>query len=92
MPRNTILDLRFTDHALSTLAERGIDPDDLLATLKSRHVLTRNRKGRTGSHVLIGYDFYGRCIAAPVVPTQDPGIWRVITAWYCKSSEAAKLR
>lgn len=92
MSRSTILDLRFTDHALSALGERGIDPDDLVAMLNFRHVLSRNRKGRAASHVLIGYDLRGRCIAAPVAPTHDPVVWRVITAWYCKPSEAAKLR
>ena len=90
--RTSILDLQFTDHAIAALAKRGIALDDLHAMLNTRHVLTRNRKGRAASHVLIGYDPQGRCIAAPVVPTHDPVVWRIITAWYCKPSEAAKLR
>ena len=92
MARVSILELQFTDHAITSMFRRGIDPDDLPAMLTTRHVVTRNRKGRAASHVLIGYDFQGRCIAAPIVPTHDPSVWRIITVWYCKPSEAAKLR
>ena len=31
-------------------------------------------------------------IAAPILPTDDPYVWRPVTAWYCKPAEAAALR
>jgi hypothetical protein len=52
----------------------------------------RNRKERAASHILLGTDDQGRCLAIPIVPTDDPYIWRPITAWYCKPSELARLR
>lgn len=39
-----------------------------------------------------GRDEQGRCLTMPIVPTDDPLTWRVITGWYCKQSEAAILR
>lgn len=92
MARFSIFDLELTDHAAAALDERGILPEDLYAIIDGFYVITRNRRERAASHVLIGYDPHGRCLAAPIVPTGQPGVWRVITVWPCKSSEADMLR
>jgi hypothetical protein len=92
LARITILDLEFTAHAIDALNDWGIRPDDLYDLLTIRYVVKRNRKDRAASHILIGYDLQGRCLAAPITPTDDPVVWRVITVWPCKPSEAAKLR
>lgn len=92
MAQSDIIDFDLTDRALVKAARHGIILPQLYAVLDNRHVLTRNRKDRAASHVLIGRDDQGRCLAIPVAPTEDPLIWRPITAWYCKPSEAAKLR
>ena len=93
MARTSILDLVFTDHAVSAFDDWNILPDDLFDILEiGDYVVTRNRQGRAASHVLIGYDGRGRCLAAPIAPTHDPTTWRVVTAWPCKPSEASKIR
>jgi hypothetical protein len=61
------------------------------AVVANEHILVRNRRRRAASHVLIGRDDQGRCLAIPVVPADHPGEWRAITAWYCKPSEGATL-
>jgi hypothetical protein len=60
--------------------------------LLGRVVVTRNRAGRTAPFVLIGRDEHGRCLTLPIVPTDQWGVWRVITGWPRKPSEAARLR
>jgi hypothetical protein len=45
----------------------------------------------TSSHVLIGWDGQGRCLAVPSLPTDDPATWQAVTAWRGKPGEAAKL-
>lgn len=70
----------------------GVAIRQLDEVLANRHVITRNRSGRVAPHVVIGRDDQGRCLAIPVVPTDDPYVWRAITAWNCKSSEVAELR
>jgi hypothetical protein len=92
MARIEIVEFEFTDLAIDKLWGHRIDPEQLYAVLAKRHVITRNRPGRAAPHVLIDRDEQGRCLAIPVAPTHDRLIWRVITAWYCKPSEAAKLR
>lgn len=92
MARFSILDLELTDHAVSALDEWGVLPEHLYAIIDGFYEVTRNRRGRAASHVLIGYDPHGRCLAAPMVPTGEPGVWRVITVWPCKPSETAKLQ
>jgi hypothetical protein len=92
LARITILDFEFTAHAIDALGDWGIRPDDLYDLLTMRHIVKRNRKDRAAAHILIGYDLQGRCLAAPITPTADPAVWRVITVWPCKPSDAAKLR
>ncbi len=92
MPRIEIVEFDFTDRAIDKLWGYGIDPEQLYAVLANRHVITRNRPGHAAPYVLIGRDEQGRCLAIPVVPTDDRLVWRPITAWYCKKSEAARLR
>ena len=92
MARFSIFDLELTDHAAGALDDYGVLLDDLYAIIAGSYVVTRNRRGRAASHVLIGYDPHGRCLAAPIVPTEHRGVWRVITVWPCKPSEVDKLR
>jgi hypothetical protein len=70
----------------------GITTDQADAVLLGRSVIIRNRPDRAAPYMLIGRDDQGRCLTIPIVPTDDPLVWRVVTAWYCKPSEAAKLR
>jgi hypothetical protein len=51
-----------------------------------------NRRDCAASHLLMGRDEQGRCLAAPIVSTDDPVGWRVFTAWSCKSGETARPR
>jgi hypothetical protein len=69
-----------------------IIPEQLYAILSGPYLDTGNRPERTATHRLIGRDMQGQCICAPIAETNDPHVWRVITAWYCKKGEAALLR
>lgn len=93
MARIDIARFIFRGRAIDKMWEHGVTPaqlDDILDT--SSYVVERNRSDRAAPYILYGMDAQGRCIAAPIVPTADRLVWRVITAWYCKPSEAAKLR
>ena len=93
MARIRVLAFIFTDHAISALNDWSILPDDLNDILASGdYVVTRNRRGRAATHILIGYDARRRCLAAPIAPTHDPTLWRVVTVWPCKPSEASRIR
>jgi hypothetical protein len=92
LPSITVAAFVIDDFNESKFWEHGIVPEQVLAVRDNDHVVVRNRKGRVAEHVVIGRDDSGRCIAAPIVPTHDPYVWRPVTAWYCKPSEAAKLR
>jgi hypothetical protein len=73
-------------------AIHGITEAQLESVVANRHIVIRNRKGRAASHMMIGYDDQDRCLAVPVIPTDHPGTWRAVTAWYCKPSEYARLQ
>jgi len=92
MPRIDIAEFDLTYRIFDKIAKHGITIDQLEAVLDGISVVIGNRRQRAASHVLLGTDDQGRCLAIPIVPTDDPYIWRPITAWYCKPGEAAILR
>lgn len=91
MTHMTIVEFVIDERSQDKMWAHGIDETQLYAALYQRYVILRNRRRRTASHLFIGRDDSGRCLVAPILPTNDPAIWRVVTAWYCKPSEAAKL-
>ena len=92
MARIEIEELEIDEAAADKFWVHGISTDQVEAVLDHRWVTTRNRAGRAAPYILLGRDNQGRCLALPIVATDHPHIWRPITAWYCKPSEAAKLR
>jgi hypothetical protein len=91
VPRIEIADFAISQRAAAKMWDHRISVDQLYDVLDNPYVVDRNRANRRAPYILIGRDNQGRCPAAPIVPTDDPLIWRPITAWYCKPSEAAKL-
>jgi hypothetical protein len=92
MARIEIAELEIDERATEKLWAHQVLPRQLRAVIAGFYIVTRNRKGRAASHLLIGRDDQGKCLTAPVVRTHDPLVWSVITAWECKPGEAAKLR
>jgi hypothetical protein len=92
MARITIVDVLLGDRAEAKMWAHGITGQQVRELLRNRMTVIANRKNRAADYVVIGRDDSGGCIAVPVLPTDDPTIWRPVTAWYCKPSEAAKLR
>lgn len=70
----------------------GLTSRQVRQVLDNPFVLVRNRPGRAAPLLLIGREGGGRCIAVPIYPTHDRLVWRPVTAWPCKSGEAAKLQ
>jgi hypothetical protein len=92
MSRIEIVELNITTTAVDKLWGYGLRPAQV-RSVPSRHwVAARNRTDRAAPYLLIGHDDQGRCLTMPIVLTDDPLVWRVIAGWYCKRSEAAKLR
>lgn len=71
--------------------QHGLAADDILQVIDGPHIIERNRKERRASHLVIGRDRAGVCIAVPVESTHDRRVWRPVTAWRCKESEQARL-
>lgn len=87
----TIHDFDMGEEAEDHIWRHRIARDQIYEVLEHRWITIPNRKGRSADRVMIGRDNGGQCIAVPIAPTDDPTIWRPITAWYCKQFEAAKL-
>jgi hypothetical protein len=59
--------------------------------LDGAFTIRRNRNQRRASHILVGRDRQGRCIAVPIEPTYSTTLWRPVTAWLCKPDEHSWL-
>jgi hypothetical protein len=92
MARIDIADFRITPITETKFWSHSINADQVYAVLDHFWTAIRKRKDRAASHILLGTDHQGRCIAIPINATEDPFIWRPITAWPCEPREAAILR
>jgi hypothetical protein len=92
MARIDVTELWIGKRATDKLWSHGIDTDQVYAVLEGDWISLRNRPDRVAPYVLIGRDHQRRCLAIPIVPTEFPSVWEVITAWYCKPGEVARLR
>ncbi len=71
MARIEIARFLVSDAAAEKFWTHGISTDQVESVLDSRWVTTRNRAGRTAPYILLGRDSQGRCLAIPIVPTDD---------------------
>lgn len=82
-----ILDFLFDDENIEEMARHGVTPRQALQVLDNGPRMGRNRRDRRATHLVIGVDDGGACIAIPVEPTHDRTLWRPVTAWFCKPHE-----
>jgi hypothetical protein len=92
MGRHEVARFEFGETVADKAWSHGVSTEQIDAVLDHFWTIIRNRANRAAPYVLLGSDHQGRCLAIPIAPTDDPVVWRPITAWYCKRSEAAKLR
>ena len=91
--RILVEDFLFDEDNIEKIANHGLTPRQVRQVLSNRpRLITRNRAQRRASHVLIGRDDAGLCIAIPIEATRQSGLWRPVTAWRCKLAEEARLR
>ena len=82
----------FDDDNEEKFAVHGVTPRQVHQVLQNDWIIFRNRRARRAAYLLIGTDSSGRCIAVPIERTHNQGLWRPVTAWYCKPSEESRLR
>jgi hypothetical protein len=87
-----ILAFLIDDDNAAKFAAHGISRRQVAQVLDENPIIVTNRKNRRATHIVIGRDWGGQCIAIPVEPTDNPVVWRPVTAWRCKGSEEQSLR
>ncbi len=83
-------DFVFDDANEAEMARHGLTPYRVLQVL-DEFIIVPNRRERRGAYLVIGRDHGGAFITIPIEPTEEPNIWRPITAWHSKKSEIARL-
>lgn len=82
-----IEDFVFDDENEEEMAGHGISPNHVLQVLDGPFKVKKNRRARRATHLIIGRDRQGQCIVVPVEKTYKRGLWRPVTAWFCKAYE-----
>src|SRR4051812_48863930 len=91
MPPPRITAFAWDDQNADKVTAHGISLEQADSMLDNPYALLPNRTCRRAPFAIIGPDDQSRCLTIPVLQTDDPFIWRPVTAWYCKASEWAKL-
>lgn len=86
-----VLEFLIDEDNESKFADHGLTVRQVRQVLENPHLIVRNRRRRRATHLIIGRDHGGACIAIPVEQTHEVTVWRPVTAWPCKSSELMKL-
>jgi hypothetical protein len=73
------------------MARHGVTEREVLQLLDERYTVLRNRRDRSGTHLLIGRTRAGRALTVPIAPGFMAGDWRPITAWDSTDPEKARL-
>ena len=69
----------------------GLTAEQVTEVLDHPRRIRRNRRSRPASHLVIGRDERGQCLAIPIEPTHDPTVWRPVASWPCKPGKWALL-
>lgn len=91
MSRPDILGFVIDDENERKFRSHGLLAHQVDQVLNNRHLVVPNRRNRRAQYLVIGRDNGGTCISIPVEATNDPELWRPITAWRSKDYEEAKL-
>ena len=91
MSRPTIEEFLIDEANLEKFHLHSISPDQVWQVLENAFAVVPNRTARRAPLLVLGRDHGGNCIAIPVEPTHEKGLWRPITAWRCKPDERIRL-
>src|SRR5207253_10921910 len=69
------------------MGRHGVSALECDQALENGLAIRRNRRDRAAEWIAFGRTDGGDCLAIPVDPTDQPGIWRPATAWRCKPHE-----
>jgi hypothetical protein len=86
-----VADFLLDDENIAKFWSHGLSAEQVRQVLDNPFTVIPNRKNRRASYLIIGRDWNGQCITIPIESTYDAILWRPVTAWRCKASEAARL-
>ena len=73
--------LDWNDEIVAHIARHQITSEDVEYALTNAPRFFQNLPGRSATHVMVGTDQKGRVLYVPILCLEEPGIWRVISAW-----------
>jgi len=85
-------ELEFDDENRSEIEDHNITMMQIQSVLEGSPRFFRNKRGRAGTHQMIGPDSSGIVLTVPIIETPVHGLWRPITAWPSTKAQETKWR
>lgn len=73
--------LDWNDENVAHIARHEVTRENVEYVLANAPSFFQNLPDRSATHVMVGYDQTGRVLYVPILCVEEPGIWRVISAW-----------
>ena len=73
--------LEWDSEIIDHIARHAVSREDVESVLNGEPRFYRNVPGRSATHVMVGLDSRGRVLFVPILCTEEPDEWRVISAW-----------
>ena len=73
--------LDWNDEVVAHIGRHQVTREDVEYVLVHSPRFFQNLPGHSATHVMVGKDETGRVLYVPILFAEEPGIWRVISAW-----------
>ena len=73
--------LEFDDDNVEHIHAHGVFPEEIEQVTGNRYATARNRRAPASRIMMFGFTDGGRALSVVLEATQDPAVWRPVTAW-----------
>lgn len=80
----------FNDESIEHMARHRVQPEDVLEVLNASPQFFLNRRGRSAPNAIVGPNAAGRFHFVAIIPIDDEGTWRPVTAHWMERRRALR--
>ncbi len=80
------------DYNESEMNRHGVSVREVLQVVNGDFEVLRNAKAHDAPYLMVGKTLAGRWLTIPIVPTDQPGVWRPATAFPARQADRTRLK
>jgi uncharacterized DUF497 family protein len=83
--------MSWDDENEAHIAEHGVTIREVNQMVENRHIILRNRRDGRAPLLLVGRTHGGDVLCVPIEATNDPDVWRPVTAFPASDAQISLL-